>query len=112
PTDTVERRGADLVRTALDVTRDWHPDLRTLLELSDPAAAFPLRIATSVPVEPWKTSNVTLIGDAVHTMTPGQGVGANTALRDAALLCRELTAAAAGRKELLAAIGDYEAEMI
>ena len=45
-------------------------------------------------------------------MTPGQGVGANTALRDAALLCRNLTAAARGHKPLLTAIGDYEAEMI
>jgi 2-polyprenyl-6-methoxyphenol hydroxylase-like FAD-dependent oxidoreductase len=53
-----------------------------------------------------------LLGDAIHTMTPGQGVGANTALRDAALLCRELAAAHQGAKPLLAAIGDYEAEMI
>ncbi len=45
-------------------------------------------------------------------MTPGQGVGANTALRDAALLRAERTAAASGQKELLKAIGDYEAEMI
>ncbi len=34
--------------------------------------------------------NVTLLGDAVHTMSPGCGEGANIALRDAALLCRTL----------------------
>ena len=45
-------------------------------------------------------------------MTPGQGVGANTALRDASLLCRELTTAARESKPLLTAIGAYEAEMI
>ena len=45
-------------------------------------------------------------------MTPGQGVGANTALRDAALLCRELAAAHRDGRPLLAAIGDYEAEMV
>jgi hypothetical protein len=33
-------------------------------------------------------------------------------LRDASLLCRELVAASRGEKPLLAAIGDYEAEMI
>ncbi|MGW2249271.1 FAD-dependent oxidoreductase [Kitasatospora sp. NPDC001660] len=112
PADTTERRGAELIRTALEVCDNWHPGLRRIFELSDPDAAFPMRISTSEPVEPWRTTNVTLLGDAIHTMTPGQGVGANTALRDAALLCRELTAAARGEKPLLAAIGDYEAEMI
>jgi hypothetical protein len=29
-------------------------------------------------VPQWPTTNVTLIGDAIHTMTPGRGVGANT----------------------------------
>ena len=45
-------------------------------------------------------------------MTPGQGVGANTALRDASLLRRELTPVARQSKPLLTAIGDYESEMI
>jgi 2-polyprenyl-6-methoxyphenol hydroxylase-like FAD-dependent oxidoreductase len=112
PTDTIDRRGEELVKIVLDVTPNWHPNLRQLFELSDPASAFPVRIATSVPIEPWKTTNVTLLGDAIHTMTPGQGVGANTALRDAALLCRELAAANRGRKQLLQAIGDYGAEII
>ncbi len=53
-----------------------------------------------------------MLGDAIHTMTPGQGVDANTALRDAALLCRELTPTSQGTKPLPAAIADYEAEMI
>ena len=32
-----------------------------------------------MPIEPWQSSSITLLGDAIHTMTPGQGVGANTA---------------------------------
>ncbi|MFE2185014.1 FAD-dependent oxidoreductase [Streptomyces sp. NPDC059455] len=112
PEDTPRRRGRQLIATALEAAANWHPNLRRIFELSDPEAAFPLKIATSVPIDPWPTTNITLLGDAIHTMTPGQGVGANTALRDATLLCRELTAVAGGRKRLLAAIGDYEAEMI
>jgi 2-polyprenyl-6-methoxyphenol hydroxylase-like FAD-dependent oxidoreductase len=45
-------------------------------------------------------------------MTPYRGIGANIALRDAALLCRELTRAAHGEVALLDAIRDYERSMI
>ena len=112
PADAAQARGQDVIDIALRAAGNWHPNLRRIFELSDPAAAFPLRIATSVPIEPWKSTNITLLGDAIHTMTPGQGVGANTALRDAALLCRELTAVHEGRKKLLEGVADYEAEMI
>lgn len=64
-----------------------------------------------MPVSPWQSSNVTLLGDAIHTMTPGRGVGANTALRDAALLFRRLTEVRGGRP-LVEALHDYEAEML
>ncbi|MFI9383757.1 FAD-dependent oxidoreductase [Kutzneria sp. NPDC052558] len=112
PAGTDKQRGAELIDTALRATANWHPKLRKLIELSDPDAAFALRIATSTPVDPWPTTAITLLGDAIHTMTPGQGVGANTALRDAALLRHQLAAAARGEKPLLKAIGDYEAEML
>lgn len=112
PADVMQRRGADLLHVARELTSNWHPHLRRLISQSDPGSAIPIKVATSLPVEPWPTSNVTLLGDAIHTMTPGRGVGANTALRDAALLTRQLAAVAAGRKPLLRAVADYEAEMI
>jgi 2-polyprenyl-6-methoxyphenol hydroxylase-like FAD-dependent oxidoreductase len=73
-------------------------------------AAIPLH--TSVPIPRWPTTNVTLLGDAVHTMTPLQGLGGNTALRDASLLCRKLVEVAHGESALLPAIGAYESEMV
>ncbi|XTZ18806.1 FAD-dependent oxidoreductase [Micromonospora echinospora] len=112
PPDVMRRRGDDLVHLALQLTRGWHPHLRELLARSDPGSCLPIKVATSEPVPPWKPSTVTLLGDAIHTMTPGRGVGANTALRDATLLCRQLTTAAAGDKPLLEAVGDYEAQML
>ncbi|MGW4466400.1 FAD-dependent oxidoreductase [Micromonospora sp. NPDC004704] len=112
PPDVMARRGEELVRLALDLTGNWHPNLRKLFERSDPESCIPVKVATSEPVQPWPPSNVTLIGDAIHTMTPGRGVGANTALRDAALLCRQLTAVNAGEKPLLRGVADYEAEML
>ncbi len=112
PIGTRQLPGNNLIRVALDATADWHPKLRQLFELSDPDAAFALQIATSAPVPAWTPTTVTLLGDAIHTMTPGQGVGANTALWDAAALRRELVAAAAGHKDIVTAIGDYEAKML
>jgi 2-polyprenyl-6-methoxyphenol hydroxylase-like FAD-dependent oxidoreductase len=53
-------------------------------------------------VPAWKNSNVTLVGDAIHTMTPGQGAGANTSLRDAMLLRRALTSVQTGASDLSA----------
>jgi 2-polyprenyl-6-methoxyphenol hydroxylase-like FAD-dependent oxidoreductase len=112
PADVLERRGDDLARLVGEMTPDWHPNLRRLLELTDPSTCFPINIKTSVPLDPWPASNVTLIGDAIHTMTPGRGVGANTALRDAVLLCARIIDVAEGRLDLVEAVGSYEAKMI
>lgn len=112
PPDIMRLRDADLIRVALGLTRNWHPHLRQLLTRADPASALPVKVSTSEPVPPWKSSTVTLVGDAIHTMTPGRGVGANTALRDAALLSRQLCLAAAEEKTLLQAVADYEAAML
>ncbi|AJT42572.1 FAD-dependent oxidoreductase [Psychromicrobium lacuslunae] len=71
-------------------TAAWHPDLHELFRRSDPSSCFPLNIRTTERLEPWPSSQVTLIGDAIHTMTPGLGVGANTALQDAQILASNL----------------------
>jgi 2-polyprenyl-6-methoxyphenol hydroxylase-like FAD-dependent oxidoreductase len=112
PANIMELRGEELVEVALNLTPGWHPNLRRLFELTDPGTSFPVNIWTSVPLEPWKTTNVTLLGDAIHTMTPGRGVGANTALRDAVNLCRALIDVRDGRRALIPAVNEYEAKMI
>lgn len=85
-------------KTAADLSRDltskWHPKLRKIFELQNDAEAAFLKMSTSMPqgVPEWKTDpRVTLLGDAVHCMTPAGGVGANSALWDAELLGRMLT---------------------
>jgi len=109
--DPEEMDGRTLREVAAGLARNWHPHLRQLIRAADPSTVdfFPIR--TSIPIGPWSPTTVTLLGDAIHSMTPMRGIGANTALRDAALLCQQLIAAQRGERPLLDAIGDYEAAM-
>ncbi|MEV6226959.1 FAD-dependent monooxygenase [Saccharopolyspora shandongensis] len=91
---------------------DWHPQLRRLIAESDPESALLVPYKTSVPVKPWETTNVTLLGDAVHSMSPVGGMGGNTALRDADLLCRQLVSARDGKVATTEAIRAFEAGML
>jgi 2-polyprenyl-6-methoxyphenol hydroxylase-like FAD-dependent oxidoreductase len=102
---------ATLHRLALDMLAGWHPDLLRLLERADLTATFPLSIRAVLPVPEWPTTNVTLLGDAIHAMTPIGGRGGNTALSDAALLARQLTAVEKGELDLRTAIAGYESGM-
>ena len=104
--------GRALQRLTRSMIRGWLPALLRIVAESDPATVAPVRIRSMAPVSPWPTTSVTLLGDAIHNMTPMAGIGANTALRDASLLCRKLTAADRGQAPLLSAIREYEAEML
>jgi 2-polyprenyl-6-methoxyphenol hydroxylase-like FAD-dependent oxidoreductase len=92
--------------------KDWHPSLRRLVDRADAATLSCFEVKSAQVVEPWATRNVTLLGDALHNMTPFRGMGANTALRDAAALRQTLIAVSRGEQELLPAIAAYERNMI
>jgi len=103
---------AGLHAVAMKTVRRWHPDIRRLVELAAVEETTLIPVRSAVPIEAWPSTRVTLLGDAVHAMSPARGSGANTALRDAALLAAELAAAARGEKDVVGAISDYEREMI
>ncbi|MGI5286049.1 FAD-dependent oxidoreductase [Nonomuraea polychroma] len=84
--------GEQLKDAVARMIRSWHPDLRKMIDLSHADTVSLLPIRTSIPIDPWPATNIKLLGDAIHSMTPMRGIGANTALRDARLLCRALTA--------------------
>jgi 2-polyprenyl-6-methoxyphenol hydroxylase-like FAD-dependent oxidoreductase len=79
--------------------------------MTDPSILSLLPIRTSRPAGPWQPSCVTRLGGAIHSMTPYRGIGANVALRDAALLCRQIVRAVRGEVALLDAIAEYEHAM-
>lgn len=108
----MRRLGGDVLQqAALRTIAGWHPLLRRLVGESDPATLISVPLHSAESVAPWAPSNVTLLGDAIHAMTPLQGLGGNTALRDAALLCERLVDVQADRAPLPAAIGAYESAM-
>src|SRR3984885_463 len=89
----------------------WHPTARALVAGVDLDSVFVIPFGFLEPAPPWEPSRVTLIGDAAHAMLPTLGMGANLALRDAAHLLDQLSAAARGEVDVVTAIGAYEREM-
>jgi len=104
--------GSTLHRQARSLVKEWHPALRRLIDEADIPATFPVPITSARPIKQWHTPNVTLLGDAIHTMSPGRGEGANVALQDAQLLCRTLVKVAANGASLAQAKARYEREML
>lgn len=111
PNDDYSLIGAPAASIAKELTANWHPRLKPLFdEMNESEASF-WKITCSTPsgVSEWTNEpRVTVIGDAVHSMTPAGGIGANTAVRDSALLGRLLTEAGGYKDGLTAA---YEKEM-
>ncbi|MBV8224596.1 MAG: FAD-dependent monooxygenase [Verrucomicrobia bacterium] len=101
----------DTLKTVvLALMKDWHPALRCIVQNTTDISTF--LVKSSVPVPAWKTRNVTLLGDALHNMTPFRGMGANVALRDAAALRRALVEVVHGESPLLDSLAEYERQMI
>jgi 2-polyprenyl-6-methoxyphenol hydroxylase-like FAD-dependent oxidoreductase len=87
----------------------WSAALRRLVAATDPATVSAVPLRTMPALDAWPPSNVTLLGDAIHNMTPMAGIGANTALRDADGLRRALTAP--GAADTAGRVGAYEEQM-
>jgi 2-polyprenyl-6-methoxyphenol hydroxylase-like FAD-dependent oxidoreductase len=104
--------GGELKAAALALMTGWDPALRHLVEKAAESSLVTFPVKTSVPIAPWPTRSVTLLGDALHNMTPYRGVGANTALRDADALRKALVSVDRGENALLPALAAYERDMI
>ncbi|MDA2139078.1 FAD-dependent monooxygenase [Bacillus cereus group sp. Bc256] len=100
--------GSELLQLAQERTRNWHPQVKRMLELAEPELTAVYHLRNVLPFKPWKeTTQVVLLGDALHPMTPA-GSGANSALFDANELSKELVHVKNGNKQLFDALRDYE----
>lgn len=112
PDDLSNASGEELQRIAADTITQCPPLAAEVVRAGDPAAFFPVEMYTSVPCDLSAPTNVTLLGDAIHAMTPTLGRGANVAMRDGALLGRALRQITTGQSTLPAALSAYEREML
>ena len=101
----------ELQKLSLELMKEWPEHSRAIPAHGDPKSFFFVEMYTSIPCEMPKSANVTLLGDAIHAMTPTLGRGANIAMRDGALLGRHLEDVVHGRRKLPEAISEYETEM-
>ena len=101
-----------LYETARVMLKDWPYAVRRIIDEADVPATFLVAIRSARPVQLWQTPNVTLLGDAIHTMSPGRGEGANTALRDARLLRYALLDVVIKGIPLAQAKAQYETETL
>lgn len=97
-----------LLRTAM---RGWHPELRQIIGRSKAEAVAALPVRSGRPDALWPFGAITLLGDAIHAMSPAGGLGANTALEDARMLSQILAKAGKETKTICTALLDYEADM-
>ncbi|KAK4554297.1 hypothetical protein LTR86_008505 [Recurvomyces mirabilis] len=96
---------------AKELSKDWNPRLKPLFDnmLETEAAFWKITCSTPWGVPEWQNDpRVTVIGDAAHSMTPAGGIGANTAVRDSALLGKLITEAGGFAEGIT---GAYEKEM-
>lgn len=111
PNDAAYLVGKEAADIARSLTKDWHPRFKPLFDQMNEYETTLYRLTSSSPsgVSEWPNEpHVTVIGDAVHAMTPAQGIGASTAVRDSELLVRLLREAGGYKPGVSAA---YEKEM-
>ncbi|MDR3447986.1 MULTISPECIES: NAD(P)/FAD-dependent oxidoreductase [unclassified Dyella] len=89
----------------------WAYPLRAVFECSDEGSMAIASVHSAASLPLWEAGRVTLLGDAIHAMSPAGGLGANTALRDANVLAECLADSCAGGVSVLSGIGRYEAAM-
>lgn len=101
-----------LKNTVLEKINSWHPDLKKLVKEANSESLTILPLKAMKPFKNWESSNITLMGDAVHNMPPLNGNGANMALHDAVILCNQLIEVMANKKKLPEALKNYQLKML
>jgi 2-polyprenyl-6-methoxyphenol hydroxylase-like FAD-dependent oxidoreductase len=106
-----EETRANIKAGMQETVAGWDPAVEAIVAGIDPSTIFSVAFSYLEPEEGWEPSRVTVIGDAAHGMLPTVGMGANSALRDAAVLAGNIAEASTRGWSLQEAVGDYEKSM-
>lgn len=105
--ETLALSPQQVAELSLEVTHDWHPSVRALFELQERDLCSFISVSSMSPeLKHWTSTGVTVMGDAIHAMTPA-GIGANVALQDANVLLASILEYGVG----VEAIAAYETQM-
>ncbi len=88
----------------LPLFKDWVHPIPELVSATEEAAILRNDMYDRPPAKRWSGSQVTLVGDAAHPMTPNAGQGACQALEDAVVLAGSIKRSSS----LTEAFGSYE----
>ncbi|WP_233236620.1 NAD(P)/FAD-dependent oxidoreductase [Bordetella sp. LUAb4] len=88
---------------ALKDFEGWHQDIIDLFVGSENLFRWGLFVRD--PLDAWSKGQVTLVGDACHSMTPYLGMGVNMTMEDAFVLARCLEQ---GGGDIVRALGQYD----
>lgn len=72
----------------LNLFRDWCAPVGELIESTAPGSLVRNQVFDRPPVRKWGAGSLTLIGDAIHPLTPNLGQGGCLAIEDAVVLAR------------------------
>lgn len=106
------REGQALKGIAMKLSESYSPLLREMISSTPAEEMTLLHFLTSVKPNAVPTSRVVMMGDAIHSMPPMAGMGANTAIRDANELATRFKAVFDGKMGLFEAIEDYHKVML
>lgn len=111
PAEVGKLKTSELRDIALAGVSGWAASIDKIVRDADLNTITPVYLQCAPHLDHWDASRTTLLGDAIHNMTPAAGIGANTALRDAQILTDSITAAKHDNSSVSEAIGRYESEM-
>ncbi len=103
-------KGRELHLLARARAKDFAPELRGIIEQTEPDSVSLRPAMHTAGIPDWKPEAVSLLGDALHPLPATAPIGVNITIQGAHLLATELLKAREG-KPLLEAISDAEKEL-